>query len=469
MRFLFRPIFCLPLIFALARAGEIGPFTGPDANAEAARLHARAEDYVNRVTEDLYSYAYVQFHWKLAGSNLRRIQHAYPSSPTAGQLRRGEIGIGPFEPEYFRDRVLPRLEEKKVAAFDAVNCAIFLYTEQPEESAARRALLEQIVITLCRQIRWGEALAYPVRDDERIWLWNIVTRQAVTYRNDKLSDELIDNAQDDNKRLLLHTEAEALGFRGETMESLLTYLEENPDDADTLHVALLRGLVRRQKHLDRAIQLHRPVVGLYDGVDGVQLPPAPVEGDDSFVPWADLPGFYATFGDQPPAAARAAMACYAAFLGRFDDAAALAPESAWVVDAMDWLVDQERYADAIALGARHPQQTADLVLLLARAGQLEQADAVAARAGGGEALVFARTRGQLLSTSHTFTAREHTFSDLAISDPNLVGRLICEWSLTPNRALRGAAPWDAVVLKFAPGFDNLPEPKDQAKVDAAGR
>jgi hypothetical protein len=65
--------------------------------------------------------------------------------------------------------------------------------------------------------------------------------------------------------------------------------------------------------------------------------------------------------------------------------------------------------------------------------------------------------------------REFSFARLPLQDPNLTGRLICEWSLTPNRALRGAAPWDAVVFKFAPGFANLPEPKDQNKVEAAGR
>ena len=109
------------------------------------------------------------------------------------------------------------------------------------------------------------------------------------------------------------------------------------------------------------------------------------------------------------------------------------------------------------------------MLLLARAGRLAEADQVAARAGGGEQLVFARTRGQMLSPSHVFMVRAPTFAELALKDPNLTGRLICEWSLTPGRALRGATPWDAVVFKFAPGFEHLPEPKDKNKVEAAGR
>ena len=465
MRSLFRSAVLLPLAILTAFAGEIGPFTGPEADAEAARLYERADSYVRNVREGPYSYSYIQFHWKRAGSNIDRILRAYPSSPTARKLAAGELQVGGFAPLYFKERVLPRLEEKKVAAFDAVNCAIFLYTEETNtDTAGKKRLLEEIILTLCRQIRWGEALAYPVLDEERAWLWNLVTRQAVTYRNDKLADELISNAQGANQLVLLHTQAEALGYRGETTEDLEKFLEANKDHAASLRAAVFRGLVRRSKHIDRKLAANQPLKGLYDGVDGVQLMP-----DTASTPWADATGFYATFGANPPAEARAAFARYHAFLGHFDQARALAPESGWVVDALDWLNEQERYADALALGSRHPDATADLVLLLARAGRLAEADQVAARGGGGEQLVFARTRGQMLSPSHVFMVRAPTFAELALKDPNLTGRLICEWSLTPGRALRGATPWDAVVFKFAPGFEHLPEPKDKNKVEAAGR
>jgi hypothetical protein len=33
-----------------------------------------------------------------------------------------------------------------------------------------------------------------------------------------------------------------------------------------------------------------------------------------------------------------------------------------------------------------------------------------------------------------------------------------DWSLTPNRSIRGAAPWDSVVYRYQPGFENLPLP-----------
>lgn len=466
MRFLSRLI-ALPFLAAtFAPAAEIGPFTGPEADAEAARLYQRADDFVRNVTEGDYSYSYIQFHWKRAGSNIDRVLRAYPSSPTAHKLTAGELKVGPYSPAYFKERVLPRLEEKKVAAFDAVNCAIFLYTEESNTDAAgRKLLLQDIVLTLCRQTRWGEALAYPVLDEERIWLWNLVTRQAVTYRNDKLADELISNAQNENKVLLLHTQAECLGFRGEAAEDLEKFLADHPAHADSLRIAVLRGLVRRQKHIDRAIQTKRELKGLYDGVDGVQLPPENAEK-----PYADLAAFYATFGPNPPAEARAAYAGYLAFLGQLDRAAALTDDvSAYLNDYLDWLVSQERYADAIAFSRKHDGPAADLLFLLARAGRFAESAAVLKEAGGGDALVFAEFRGRLHSSTPPLMVRAHTFADLPLKDPNLTGRLICEWSLTPNRALRGAAPWDAIVFKFAPGFENLPEPKDKNKVEAAGR
>jgi hypothetical protein len=42
-----------------------------------------------------------------------------------------------------------------------------------------------------------------------------------------------------------------------------------------------------------------------------------------------------------------------------------------------------------------------------------------------------------------------------------------ERSMSPDRSQRGATPWDAVVQRFAGGFDNLPMPTSRAVRDAA--
>lgn len=462
---LLRRLFLLvPLaVLRLSAQEGITAFTGPAADAEAARLYERAADYVANVVEGKYSYAYMQFHWKRAGSNLDRIGRAYPQSPVARQLADGQLKLAGFDPGYFKNRVLPRLEEKKVAAFDAVNCAIFLYgLETNTDAAGKKLLLQSIVETLCRQIRWSEALAFPVLDADRLWLWNLVVRQAAIYRNDKLVVELVDNAQNEpaNHRVLLLTQAEALGFRGETAETLNEFASAHPALAAELRAAIFRGLVRRQKHIDRAVQEKRPLKGLYDGVDGVQTPEKPL---------ADLHEFYRSFGTKAPAGVRADYARYHAFLGQLDAAAALTSDAAdYAADAMDWLIQQERTPEAVALGRRQ-RALADLAFLLARAGLNAEADAAVRDGSGAQALVFAAFRGRLHSTVNSLEVRENTFVESGLSDPNFTGRAICEWSLTPNRALRGATPWDAVVFKFAPGFENLPEPKDQAKVEAANR
>ncbi|HVT72505.1 MAG TPA: hypothetical protein VHD61_05165 [Lacunisphaera sp.] len=454
----------------LLRAGEIGPFTGPEADAEAARLYSRANAFVRHVTEGQYSYSYIQFHWKRASSNIDRVLRAYPSSPTAAELRDGKLMLGSFAPVYFKERVLPRLEEKKVASFDAVNCAIFLYgLESNRDEAARRLLLGDIIATLCRQIRWGEALAFPILDQERPWLWNEVIRQTTIYRNDKLTDELLTNITADHKPELLATVAAGLGFRGETAADLTSFLARQ-GDTPALRAAVLAGLTRRELPIQRAKAANRPLKGLYSGVDGIQNPEqAPV----------DLAAWLKAIPAGPDRdRANLVYARYLAALGRLDEARQLAPAAALADSYASHLVAVGDFEAAEKLPATLGLDAAQtdefrLALLeqLAAWGPDQDTAAVQARlparlAAEGE---FRRFRGAVSSTEKHLVIHEHSFADLPLDDPNLVGRLVCIWSLTPNRALRGAAPWDAIVYKFAPGFENLPPPKDRKKVEAAGR
>lgn len=471
-----RPASLLILLAAflpLLRGGEIGPFTGPEADAEAARLLERANDFVNNVVEDQYSYAYVQFHWKRADSNIDRILRAYPSSPTAAQLRAGSRTVGPFAPGYFKERVLPRLEEKKVASFDAVNCAIFLYNLPSNRDAdAKRQLLASIVRTLCRQNRWGEALSFPVLDEERPWLWNEVIRQAAIYRNDKLVAELLGNILPAQKPLLITTVAEGLAFRGETAPVLETFLKKE-GDTPGLRAAMFNGLLRRELPIQRARAAQRPLKGLYDGVDGIQFPEQP--GID-LVAW-----LRAIPAGPAREEANRNYAHYLARLGRIEEARALIPadrQSGLAFSYVAHLVYHGDYAAAQQLpatfglgGAQADQFNLRLLELLAEFAPEQEIAAVRSRipAPLAAAATFREFHGHMFSSERQLVVRSRTFADLNLTDPNLVGRLTCEWSLTPNRTLRGAAPWDAVVFKFAPGFENLPPPKEKKKAEAAGR
>jgi|GEM_PF-4580485 len=163
--------FCLTLAliflwspFASARAASPNGDGSSEAvgKAEAGRLYERANDFVTNIAEGDYSYAYMQFFWKRAQSNLDRVLRVYPTTPTAQALKSGRLKIGPFETGYFKERVLPALEEKKLNAFDAVNCAIFLYNrDEQRQDQTRRAALQDILEVLSRQKRWGEALMFP--------------------------------------------------------------------------------------------------------------------------------------------------------------------------------------------------------------------------------------------------------------------------------------------------------------------
>lgn len=467
---------CFFLLSPFALASDIvegiGPFAGPEADAEAARLYARANDYVTNVTEGRYSYAYVQFHWKRASANLDRIARTYPTSPTAAKLKAGAL-LGTYDPTYFKNRVLPRLEEKKVASFDAINCAIFLYyLDTNRDAAGKQALLASIVQTLCRQTRWGEALSFPVVDTERPWLWNEVARQAAIYNNDKLVGELLRNSPAKNQPQLRLTIAEALAFRGDSLAALDAFLKKE-GDTPALRGAIFAGLLRRALPVQRAQQLQQPLKGLYSDVDGIQNPERP---------GIDLPAYLQTIPAGPERdTAQLGYARHLAALGQLDAARAQLParqHGLLAASAMPVLVANQDITGALALPAKLgvpanqvPAYHLALLEQVAIAGLEKEIPAVRALLPATHAVdaAYHEFRGRMLSTVKSLVVREHVFAELPINDPNRIGRLICEWSLTPNRALRGAAPWDAVVYKFAPGFVNLPPPKDKKKVEAAGR
>ncbi|MEI6107198.1 MAG: hypothetical protein WCR49_09300 [Opitutae bacterium] len=465
-------VLLLSLVLPARAAHEIGPFTGPEADAEAARLDERANDYVNNVVEGQYSYAYIQFHWKRAGSNIERILRAYPSSPTAKKIQADGLTVGTFQPVYFKERVLPRLEEKKVAAFDAINCAIFLLNlEGNKDEQARHDLLAQIISTLCRQQRWSEALGFPVLDTERAWLWELVTRMAVIYRNQKIADELLSNTAKENLPAMLAIIGENLAFRGEPLDALETFIAKYPGQAG-VRPAVFAGLLRRQTPIDHLRQLKLPLDGLYAGVDAIQKPAQTI----------DLLAFLNTIPAGPAQQeARYGYACYLATLGRLDEAREFAAESnqtGLVLSYARHLIAIEEYPRALALPeffhlspAASAQFRTQLVEVLAQAGRDGELAAVQTQipAELTPQAVYHEWRGRILCTQNQLVVREHVFGNIPLADPNRLGQLICEWSLTPNRTLRGASPWDAVVYKFAPGYANLPPPKDRNKVEAASR
>ena len=167
-------------------------------------------------------------------------------------------------------------------------------------------------------------------------------------------------------------------------------------------------------------------------------------------------GYRAALGQRPPEEASVethlAYLEYLAAFERFDEV--------------------ESYAAGLPDAFHAPAELKEIELFAA-GGRLADAERHrAAYAEGGDparsdAAALARFLGQIECNDPVLTVHEKTFSELPIKDPCVLAQAITEESLRPNRSIRGAPPWDAVVYKYDAGFDHLAAPKSNAVRDAA--
>jgi hypothetical protein len=451
-----------------ARAANLDGSSRATGDAEAARLYAEASDYVQNMAEGQYSYAYLQFYWKRAQSNVDRARRVYPDSPTALALGRGELKLGPFEADYFKNRVLYNLELKRLGAFDDVNCAIFLYGRDEARSDARRdEALANILEVLARRQRWGEALRFPVLTAHRPILLRSIFRIAAFYGADPIAKQMMESTSPAEQQAAGFDalRAEGLALQGKPRADLFAFVRAHPDPA--VREAALKGVVEREILFTRYERLRLPFNGaiqtvhlvaqnasLRDNVAEVAGTLFPGDADGAA---RALAVYHAALGAAPerdaPLEAHAAYLQYLADLARFDLLGSYAQEGGL----------PREVREGCALKA---------IELLAQAGQTEesekerQAFAPAGSAGADDA-ALAQFRGRMDSVDVPLVARKRTFADLPISDPCVMATAIMEWSLTPNRSQRGETPWDPVVTRFAGGFENLPLPRSTVVGDAA--
>jgi len=434
---------------------------------EAQELYSRANDYVSHISEGGFSYAYVQFYWRRAQANIERILRAYPQTAAGRQLRSKELKIGPFDLGYFKDRVLPRLEEKRVAAFDPMNCAIFLYNlDEKRHDPERTAALESIIEVLCRQQRWNEALAFPVLDEQRLLLHTTVFRVAARYGEKKVMKQLSTKPKPAEAAAFWPILGEAMVFNGVPRKEIASFVADHSEPE--VRAAILSAMVSREIDLQRAATLHLAIkdsipkthyslskLAVRDDIDAAakSLFPEPTRESTAIVG-----RYHAALGQKPkPDATRDEHLAYLEFL---------ALQEKWE--------ELPQYAKSLHLSDadRNACELKTTELLAERAQETDRAATQSApdlqRIGSGDAVIFADFRGQMNAPEGRLTVREHTFSDLKIKDPCVLAQLILEWTLTPNRTIRGASPWDSVVQNFLPGYDNLPLPKSKAVQDASG-
>jgi hypothetical protein len=437
-----------------------------EAAAEAERLYSRANDYVTNITEKGFSYAYIQFYWKRAQNNLDRVIRVYPNTPTGKKLLADDVKVGGFELTYFKERVLPRLEVKRLAAFDAVNCAIFLYNlDETRWDAQRTAALESILEVLSRQQRWNEALSFPVLDEHKPLLFTTVFRVAARYKQQKLVDELILNAAPAIKPLYWPILGEALALTGAPREEIAQFLDEHAEP--NVRLAVLSGMV------DREIAIQHAALLRLDVKKGIQKTHYSVLNPDVR---DDIESVAKTFFPQPTAESRSLVGKYHAALGRKPAASASAVEHMAYLEylAITQNFDQlARYLPETKIpgNARQPCEL-KLIELYAQEGREKESRAFRTpydSAGGvlADTAALAEFRGRMHSSEIPLTVRDRTFSELSIKDPLITAQAIMEWSLTPNRAIRGPAPYDSVVQKYLPGFENLPLPQSKDVQEAS--
>ena len=438
--------------------------------AEAARLYERANDYVTRMQEGEYSYVYLQFYWKRAQANVDRVERVYPDSPTARALESGQLKLGPYALGYFRDRVLYDLELKRVGSLDQVNCPIFLYGLDPKRAdGLRDAALESIIETLARQQRWGEALIFPVLNKHRPLLLGTIFRVASRYDQKDIVERLIASTPPAMQEAASFwpSLAEAQALLGKPRGDLDALLKKHPQDA--VRRAALLGIVRREVLIRRLQALHVAIQGTI-ATTHFELLNLQVRDDVRAAAARFFPG--------RPGAAEPILAVYRAALG--EEPAPDAPKEAHLA-YLRFLADADRfdaidaYADRPGLGFGAPVRLAcrlDAIELYAEAGRDADADrrrgALAdSHPADADQAGLAEFRGQLDCTEHPVTIRQKTFASLPIHDPCVLAVAIGDWALCPNQSIRGAAPWDAVVYRFAGGFERLPAPASKAVSTAA--
>jgi len=451
-----------------AKAANLDGSSQAIGNAEAVRLYAEANDFVQNMAEGDYSYAYLQFYWKRAQSNVDRVRRVYPESPTALALAKGDLKVGPYSTDYFKNRVLYNLELKRLGAFDDVNCAIFLYGLNASRSDPKRdEALSNILEVMARRQRWGEALRFPVLAAHRPILLRSIFRIAAFYGNDALVKQLTASSSPAERTAagfdaLL---AEGLALQGKPRSELYAFVDSHA--SPEVRAAALRGVVEREVLFRRYERLR---ISFRNAIQTVHLVVQNAALRDNVPELAAR--IYAGRLDE----AAPILTTYSAALG-------ISPDSGSVPEAhlayLQYLADAGRfdslgsYADDRDLPAPVRRACAlKAIELYAEAGQTQAAEKgrlafAPASTPGADDAALAEFRGRMDSSDLPLVARKKTFAELPISDPCMMATAIMEWSLTSNRSQRGETPWDSVVTRFAGGFENLPLPKSAVVGDAA--
>ena len=319
---------------------------------------------------------------------------------------------------------------------------------------------------LSQQKRWAEALRFPAKENEQAFKAAAIFRVAARLEANEIVRQLLAATPKENLTATRAILGEALALRGRPRTEITQLLDE--DSSDLVKLGVLSGMIEREVAIQRAAALRTPTKNIF--LAGAALQRPDVRDDVLTTARTFFPA-----ASSASSASTELVDAYRAALGA--QPASSAPTSVHLA-YLEYLASFEKFDELEAhLASRLPaaaRQPAALkaIELYAKAGRETDAlrhRAPFTRAGGVDAqsAALAEFRGQIHSLEKPLTVQPNTFSDLSIADPCVLAQAIMEWSLTPNRAIRGAAPYDSVVRKFLPGFANIPAPKSDAVRDAS--
>lgn len=437
--------------------------------AEAQRLYERANQFVKKIGEGEYSYDYINFHYNQALKNVDRIFSAYPDTAVGQKLRRGELMLGKFTLDHFRNAVLAQLGDMKEATESVVNCAIYLHTLPEASRPESREALGLILETLCRLVRSDEALIFPTLPEDKTFATETIIRTVSRYLQEGISLSLVQAAADTPEQpILAGAYLEGLAVGGLKFENLEDLTERFKSPTRLVELGVLRGMIEREGQVYRdqydKVKKERERAALQAAKQTGKTPEQPKEAPVRY----DVAAYYAAkFGRDPLPAAVTALAGFKALQGqldaarslvsKLDDSAKIAVLGAYYehLGLVGQLTGKEKIHRQFGLspdGVARAQLK--LVEFLSQNAKYAEADALQA-AGTAEFPAFrdhfirARWRGRFYSREELFYLDAKTIPNMEIKDPAICAEVLLDWFLSPNRLLRGSS-WggDAIIFKY---------------------
>ena len=434
--------------------------------AEARQLYERADLYVRKINEGANSYEYINFHYQQAMKNIERILIAYPETEEGRKLQRGELKLGNYTIEHFRDTVLPQLGDMKEATESVVNCAIYLHNlpeaNRDESRAARAMILE----TLCRLVRSDEALIFPTSPEDHLFALETIVRVNSRGAQQGAALSLVQGAEPETQPALAAAHGEGLAAGGAKLTDLEELATQFPTPDKRVELGILRGMIEREANIYR------------DRFDKVKqkrqeeaLKAAKASGTEVDKPKKesvryDVAAYYQQkFGANPPTGAKTALAGFMALQGQFNEARQLigAGNEAGLITVVggyfenlglnDKLTGHESLYRQLGLS---PDGVArcqlKLVEFLAQNTRYAEADALK-ESGTAEfpqyrdQFVRSRMRGVFYSRNELFYLNAKTLPALDLKDPAVCAEVLLDWFLSPNRLQKGSS-WGADQILF---------------------